>query len=58
MSSSDDVFCIMCYCENPILICDGCSYCICDRPECTTKTDGYELCGMCAYEKKKSVQDK
>ena len=58
MSSSDDVFCIMCYCENPILICDGCSYCICDRSECTTKTDGYELCGMCAYEKKKSVQDK
>ena len=58
MSSSDDVFCIMCYCENPTLICDGCSYCICDRPECTTKTDGYELCGMCAYDKKKSVQDK
>lgn len=58
MNPSYDVFCIMCDCENPKLACDGCNCYICDRPECVTKTDGYELCGMCAYEKKKSVQDK
>lgn len=58
MSPPYDIVCIICDCENPPLQCNGCGCGICDRPECTTKTDGYELCGMCAYEKKKSVQDK
>jgi len=58
MDTLCDAVCIICDCENPSLQCDGCGCGICDRPECTTKTDGYELCGMCAYEKKKSVQDK
>ena len=58
MDFSYDLVCIICDCENPPLICDACNCGICDHPNCLTKTDGYELCGMCAYEKKKSVQDK
>jgi len=48
----------MCDHVNPSLICDGCGCGICDNDECVTKTSCYELCGMCAYEKKKSTQDK
>lgn len=58
MDYSCDLVCIMCYCKNPSLICDGCYCDICDHRECITKTDGYILCGMCAYDKQKSVQDK
>ena len=50
--------CIMCDCENPEIKCDACMCYVCNNDNCLTKTDGYSLCKMCAYEKKKSVQDK
>lgn len=50
--------CIICDDVNPQVVCDGCGCLVCDKPGCLKRTDGYQLCGMCAYEKQKSVQDK
>ena len=58
MSPPVDIVCVICDEDNPSLQCCGCGCGTCDRSECTTKTDGYILCGMCAYLKQKSTQDK
>ena len=54
----NEFLCVMCDCKNPPLDCDGCGCGICDTSECCYKKDGYILCQMCAYDKKKSTQDK
>lgn len=50
--------CIICDCKNTIKYCDACNCPVCNSTYCLIYSDGYELCGMCAYEKMKSVQDK